>query len=127
VITAVALTPLIAARLWWQCRRTTCAAAVFAGVLVLYMLPLLLVAGPSFVSLGWVGAAMNMAVILRNRGRMPVVGMTEPGLHSAWVRARRDRHRWLLLADRRALWWSSPGDLVIVLSLVLAFLNRGVA
>jgi hypothetical protein len=72
------------------------------------------------------GVMCNTAVVMRNRGRMPVVGRSlrsrDDG--SIWVAADPTVHRWLALADRRAWLGASIGDVFIAIGMFLAVVTR---
>jgi hypothetical protein len=113
------VSPVFAARCLWHWRPSVWTAGVFAASIAWWSVVQISRRPEDVLSLALatLGATLNMAVILRNKGRMPVVGMKTQGRNSVWVRANK-RHRWLVLADQWKWAGFSIGDAVLITALL---------
>ena len=126
LLSPLALHPVFAARFLWHWRPSIYTAVPFWCVAILWLSAVALEKGDAASVVVIVGAACNAAVVLRNSGRMPVIGKPKPGMRSVWIRANR-RHRWLFLADRHNWYGFSVGDAVIGLAVLIRLLTWMVA
>lgn len=114
--------PMMWVRMLWHWRPGILTAALFWVVMFGASVAVWASDGDWVSGLALLGMSMNAAVVLRNGGRMPVVGKKLPGLHSVWVRAN-SRHRWLWLADQSRWFGFSVGDFVLIASLAIRLLR----